>query len=99
MGSRLDLQSLLEVITEKVHFQPPTNIQMQYPCILYERDNTWSEYADNRPYANAKRYQVTVIDRDPDTTLPDEVESLQYCSFVRAFETEGLHHYVFNLFF
>lgn len=99
MGSRLELQTLLEEVTEKVYFQPPTNIQMEYPCIVYQRDSSKSEYADNRPYMHAKRYQVTVIDRDPDTTLSDTVEALPYCSFIRAFATEGLNHYVFNLFF
>ena|SRR5437868_6530404 len=99
MGSRLELQSLLEGITENVYFQPPINIEMQYPCIIYHRDESRSEFADNRPYARTKRYQITVVDRNPDSELPDVVEDLPYCSFNRHFSAENLNHYVFTLFF
>lgn len=99
MGLRLLLHDLLTGIVEPVYFQPPTNIQMQFPCITYVRDDSWSEYADNRRYAHAKRYQVTVIDRNPDSVLPDLVEELPLCSFDRFFTADNLNHYVFTLFF
>lgn len=99
MASRLELQTLLETLTENVYFQPPTGIEMQYPCIVYQRDNSRSEFADNRPYMHTKRYQVTVIDRNPDSELPDMVEALPYCSFNRFFAADSLNHYVFTLFF
>lgn len=97
--SRLDLQSLLEGLTEHVYFQPPANVRMQYPCIVYERDGSSVDHADNELYRHAKRYQVTVIDRDPDTELADQVETLRYSTFQRFFAVSDLNHYVFNLFF
>jgi hypothetical protein len=99
MASRLQLQELLEGLTEYVYFQPPINIEMQYPCIRYARDNSRLEYADNKPYAHTKRYQVTVIDRNPDSELSDAVEGLPLCSFDRYFAVENLNHYVYTLFF
>lgn len=101
MASRLELQTLLEELlgSEQVYFQPPSNIQMQYPCIVYARNDSQTEFADNRPYAHAKQYQVTVIDRDPDSELPDKVEALPYCAFDRYFAAENLNHYVFTLYF
>lgn len=99
MGSRLDLQTLLESITPNVYFQPPTGIQMQYPCIKYSRADSAVAHADNRPYRRTKQYQVTVIDRNPDSELPDTVEELPLCSFDRFFAAENLNHYVFTLFF
>lgn len=99
MASRLQLQTLLESITERVYFQPPVNIQMQYPCIIYARDDSQTEFAGNRPYTHTKRYQVTVIDRNPDSELPDKVEELLFCSFSRYFAANNLNHFVFNLFF
>lgn len=99
MAPRLQLQTLLESITGDVYFQPPTNLELQYPCILYSRDESWTAHADNLPYARLKRYQVTVVDRTPDSELPDMVEALSLCRFDRHFTTEGLHHYVFTLFF
>jgi hypothetical protein len=102
MGSRLELQTLFESLMgpdPNVYYQAPTNSQMQYPCILYNRDNSHSEFADNLPYSRTKRYLVTVIDRDPDSELPDKVEDLPCCSFNRFYSAENLNHFVFTLFF
>jgi len=99
MAPRLKLQSLLETVTEHVYFQPPANIQMQYPCIIYSRDGSLAEHANNELYRSAKQYQVTVVDRDPDTELADQVEALRYVSFERSFAADDLNHYVFTLFF
>jgi hypothetical protein len=51
------------------------------------------------PIAHTKQYQVTVIDRNPDSELPDMVEELPLCSFDRYFAADSLNHYVFTLFF
>jgi hypothetical protein len=99
MAPRLELQALLEVIVSNVYFQPPTNFQIEYPCIVYERDGSEVDRADNVSYLHVKRYQVTVIDRNPDSELPDRVEQLPLCRFDRFFTADGLNHHVFNLFF
>ena len=99
MAPRLELQSVLEGLTDHVYFQPPENIQMQYPCILYSRDGSSADHADNGLYRHAKRYQVTVVDRDPDTEITDMVEALPFVSFERFFAADDLNHYVFTLFF
>lgn len=96
---RTELQTILEGITENVYFQPPSNITMQYPCIIYRRDNSRTEFAGNEKYLHSKRYQVTVVDRNPDTELSDAVEELPFCSIDRTYSAEGLNHYVFTLFF
>lgn len=99
MGQRFQLQSLLELISDNVYFQPPANINLVYPCIVYSRDGSHPEFAENGLYLHTKRYTVTVIDRNPDSALPDKVEELPLCSFNRFFATENLNHYVFTLFF
>jgi hypothetical protein len=35
MGQRAELQILLESITEHVYFQPPENVALEFPCIIY----------------------------------------------------------------
>ena len=99
--SRTDLQDIFEEILESgsVYFQPPTNVKLVYPCIVYQRDYAKPEFADNSPYRNTKRYQVTVIDRNPDTEIADKVEELPMCMFARYFPADDLNHYVFNLYF
>src|SRR3954471_24358349 len=99
MASRLKLQDLLEEITEYVYFQPPTSIQMEYPCIRYVREGSEMERADNQLYMHTKRYEVTVIDRNPDSELPDRVIELPFCAFDRYFAADNLNHYVYTLFF
>jgi hypothetical protein len=98
-GQRSDLQTLLETITENVYFQPPPNVQMQYPCIVYNRDRAITRFADNNPYKRVKGYQVTVIDRDPDSEIPDKIAGLPQCLFDRWFVVDNLNHDVYTLFF
>jgi len=72
---------------------------MEFPCIKYERDNSWVSRADNLMYLFLKRYQVTVIDRDPDSAIPDLVEALPHTRFDRYYVAANLNHWVFNLYF
>jgi hypothetical protein len=101
MAPRLQLQSLLEGLlgSRNVYFQPPNNVQMQYPCVVYHRDSANTEFAGNNPYRNVKRYQVTVIDKDPDSVIPDKIADLPMCTYDRFFTADNLNHDVFTLFF
>lgn len=101
MAPRLQLQALLELILENtnVYFQPPASVKMQYPCIVYKRDNAKTEFAGNKPYTHNRRYMVTVIDRDPDSEIPDKIAELPKCNTLRFFTANNLHHSVFNLYF
>lgn len=101
MGQRLSLHSLLVAALGSTHvyFQPPPKVNMEYPCIVYRRDSIHSDHADNKPYRHKKRYQVTVIDRDPDSGIPDKVAALPQCSFDRRYVADNLNHDVFQLFF
>lgn len=101
MAPRLQLQTLLEGLlgSRNVYFQPPANVQMQYPCIVYSRDAADTKFADNNPYRYTKRYQVTVIDRDPDSGIHDKIAALPMCAHNRFFTADNLNHDVFTLFF
>lgn len=101
MGQRLQLQADLAALlgTAHVYFQPPNNVQMKYPSIVYKLDDIETAFADNAPYRNTKRYQVTVIDPDPDSLVPDKVAQLPLCGFERFFTADNLNHFVYNIFF
>jgi hypothetical protein len=99
MAPRLDLHEILLTLTPNVYFQPPATMQMEYPCIVYQNDNARTEFAGNRPYMYSKRYQITVIDRNPDSTIPDSLAWLENTLFDRHFTANNLHHSVFTLFF
>jgi hypothetical protein len=101
MGQRIDLQALLVGIleTNNVYFQPPPTVQMKYPCIVYRRDSANTTFAGDKPYHHAKRYQVIVIDTDPDSDIPGKIAALPMCSYDRFYTADNLNHDVFNLFF
>src|SRR5687768_4084650 len=101
MAQRLELHALLTTLlgSPNVYFQPPESLRMKYPCIRYVRDFVNTDFADNKPYKHKKRYQVTVIDRDPDSEISDRVAALPLCTFDRFFTADSLNHDVYNLFF
>lgn len=101
MGTRPEFQTLLEGLQGgvSVYFQPPPNVQMTYPAIVYNRYNERVSSADNIRYHEKLQYQVTVIDRDPDSLLPGLVAHLPYSSFIRHFTTEGLFHDIYYVYF
>lgn len=101
MGQRLDLQTLLEAVlgTSNVYFQPPANVQMQYPCIVYQRSAADTKFADNSTYSDIKRYQVSVIDLNPDSEIPDKIAALPMCTLARCFVVDNLNHDIFNLYY
>jgi len=72
---------------------------MKYPCIVYQRDLARTEFAGNLPYSYTKRYQLTVIDPDPDSTIPDKVAKLPMCTLNRFFIADNLNHDVFEIYF
>ncbi|WNM72490.1 tail terminator [Gordonia phage Artorias] len=96
---RLELQQVLNDIAPNVYFQPPNGLKIQYPCIIYVRDNMDVSYADNGPYRHAIRYEVTVIDRNPDSEMTNKVAMLPLVSYTRFFTADDLNHDVFTLYF
>ncbi len=99
MAPRLDLHQILTSFVDHVYFQPPSNIELVYPCIIYKRDFADTKFADDRPYDHTLRYMVTVIDRDPDSTIPGKVAELPMSLFNRYYSADELHHDVYNVFF
>mgnify|MGYP001400307847 CR=1 FL=1 len=101
MADRTELQELLESIlgSNAVYFQPPPTIQLVYPCIIYKRSNINTKFANNYPYKLAKEYTITVIDKDPDSIIPDKIAALQTCVFDRYYTADNLNHNVFTIYF
>lgn len=82
------------------YFQPPADIEMSYPCFVYNYTNDQDTFADNIHYQESKRYTVTVIDEDPDSEIPNKLKKrLPYCTSDRNFVVDGLNHFVYTLFY
>jgi hypothetical protein len=99
MGQRLQLQQLLETFVPNVYFQPPTNVQLKYPCIIYKRDFADTKFADDGVYDHVIRYSIMVIDQDPDSQIPSKVASMPMSLFNRFFTVDNLNHDVYSVYF
>ncbi len=97
------LQEVLQEImgpNNKVYFQPPENLKLSYPCIVYERNDALLRHADNFGYFKAKRYSVTLITKSADNDeYIDKILDLPMCNFEREFKNDGLVHDLFNIYF
>jgi hypothetical protein len=82
-----------------VYFQPPESKKMDYPCIVYRRNDIKTNFADDISYSSTKQYQITVIDANPDSLIPDKIEKLSKCAFDRHFTKDNLNHDIYNLYF
>lgn len=103
MGQRLNLhEELVDLAGSSftVYFQPPEGTQIKYPCVIYERDSGDADYANNRTYRFTQRYQITVITRDADCDLPEEIlRHFSMCRMDRTFVTGNLYHHTLNLYY
>lgn len=105
-GSRLDLHELFIDILgtrglpqSRVYFQPPPTMKIEYPCIIYKRDAQDEVFANNRLYQSKKRYLVIVVDKNPDSEIPDKLMRLPYCSFENHYVADNLNHDVYSIYF
>lgn len=97
---RVELQTLLEGLlgSRNVYFQPPESVKLSYPCIIYGLSKFRSKKANNSKYLIDKEYDVTIIDKNPDSALPDKLYELEYCNFDRDYKADNLNHWVFSLY-
>lgn len=96
---RSQLHTILLQMTDRVYFQPPSDEKMTYPCIRYQLDDVSMSYADNQPHRKDRRYLITIMDRNPDSSIPLLIEKLPLCSFSRFYAADNLNHFVYNLYF
>lgn len=100
MKTRLELQDALEALlgSRNVYFQPPENVKMKYPCIVYHKTPGWQRHADNEEYHYHDKYELTVIDKNPDSLLPEKVRKLQLCRYDRHYVSDNMYHDTFELY-
>lgn len=96
---RLELHETLVSIlgSRNVYFQPPANIHMEYPCIVYSHNNETDLHANGMTYLTRDRYSITLITKDP---LPDKLMSaisrIPYTRFDRDYTSDNLHHFSYT---
>lgn len=101
MNRRLELHELLVEIlgSRNVYFQPPVNVRMKYPAIVYSRNDVDNQHADNLPYIQKIGYQIIVVDKDPDSEIVGKVAQLPLCRYDRHYNSDNLNHDVFSIYY
>lgn len=98
-NKRLLLHQQLFVFANNLYFQPPSNVLMKYPCIVYEKATPDKKNANNRTYVSSDEYQITVIERDPDSNTADDiVAAIPYSAIANRFVTDNLYHTIIKLY-
>ena len=72
---------------------------MNYPAIVYARKTIDNSYANNSVYKQNYAYEITVIDKNPDSEIVNKVSKLPTCRFDRHFKSDNLNHDVFTLYY
>lgn len=101
MGTRLELHSVLTEIlgSKNAYFQPPATLKMSYPAIVYSRSGNVVKYADDNPYRIIHKYDLILIEKSPDSEIPDKLANLPRCKLDRCYTSDNLYHYAFSIFY
>ena len=101
MATRVDLQNVLEELlgSRNVYYQPPESLKINYPAIVYARKTIDNSYANNSVYKQNYAYEITVIDKNPDSEIVNKISKLPTCRFDRHFKSDNLNHDVFTLYY
>lgn len=107
MANELKWEQIRDILytinnTEDVYYDPPSGIQMTYPCFRFVLNNTDQRFADNCSYLRKNRWAITYITRDVedlDIVIKGMLDSFRYCTHETTFRADNLHQAVFNLYF
>lgn len=98
--TQLDLQKELKKFCNNVYFQPPESIKLNFPCIIYNREQPKVERADNVRYKKDTCYSLKYITTDPNTSVPDNIaDYFTYCEINRYYIADNLTHVSLTLFY
>lgn len=85
--------------TRNVYFQPPASVNLKFPAIVYSLGGIANDHADNSVYRQSLYYEITLIDKNPDSEFVIPLSQMPRCRFDRHFKSDNLNHYVFTIYF
>lgn len=110
MKTRYDLHDeLVRILSEALNIRqkdararvffikPPSTVNPQYPRIVYSLPQIKTKSADNKVYQKSAQYQITVIDQNPDTKIPEELVEQLNCAFVTSYTADNLCHFIYSI--
>lgn len=98
MNRRLVLDKQLRQICTNIYYQPPSNIKLVYPCIIYSLEKDHVDYANNENYNLKNQFQILLITKNPEDSIHDLIRKLKFCRFDRRYVVDSLYHDSFTIF-
>lgn len=94
---RLKLHELLKSFlgSNRVYYQPPSNIKLEYPCIVYSLRDIDGKRADNSRYIENAIFDVSYIHVGVDDNVVGDLARLPYVIYDRHYVSENLSHDTF----
>lgn len=98
MRTYRDLLHLLQkaVNHNRVYFQPPENLKIGYPAVVFHLSKVKLDHADDVPYKGAREYSVTLISKEPEPEVLDEILKIPYTTLDTTYISDGMNHFVFT---
>lgn len=98
MRTYRDLLHLLQkaVNHNRVYFQPPENLKIGYPAVIFHLSKVKLDHADDVPYKGAREYSVTLITKEPEPEVLDEILTIPYTTLDTTYIVDGMNHFVFT---
>ena len=100
MNNRIQLHELLvSIVGSNVYYQVPGSMVMNYPCVKYSRNDIENNHANDLVYIQNTKYMLTVMSKNADEEIVDEISKLPKCSFDRSYVQDNIYHTVFNIYY
>lgn len=91
-----------EILKSKnVYFQPPSDVHLCYPCIVFYRDGAYNPSANDRGYLFQPSYKVTYINNyEPDPGIIRVIlDTFMHSKYTGHSVIGNLHHDYFTIYF
>ena len=101
MLKRVDIQEKFKFLlgSNNVYYQPPANLKMKYPAIVYSLDGLDVKRFDNTRLINKNCFSVTHIYRNESENLVETMlKNFEYISFDNRSIVDGIYNDHFTIY-
>lgn len=98
--TRTNFHNELLKFCPNVYFQPPENLKIKYPCIVYSRSTDFTVHSNDILYLVSKRYDLTLIGfKVTDETCDRIREYFPMSNITQHYVADNLNHTKIKVYF